>query len=158
MEVGPATSAMEVQLVLCDWAEAVGGKVYIMGAGWTRLAANAPAPVAAAVFVRVPWDQTNRQHAIALALLTEDGHPVSPAVPGVPPEVVVPPVRLEGKFEVGRPAGTREGSPLAASFAFRAPALSLNPGRYSFQLQIDGDPYASAPFEVVAPQTGGHPG
>lgn len=149
---------MDVQLVLCDWAETVNAKLYIMGAGWTKVIANQPAPMAVAVIVLVPWTDVNKQHSIELALLTEDGEPVVPAVP-VPPEVVLPPIRLEGKFEVGRPPGSREGAPLPAPFAFRIPALPLNPGSYVFQLSIDGNPVANAAFvaEGGPSQTGAQP-
>lgn len=136
---------MDVQMVLCDWAETVNSKLYIMGAGWTKIIANQPVPMAVAVIVLVPWTEANRQHAISLVLLTEDGKPVVPAVP-VPAEVVLPPVQLEGKFEVGRPPGSREGAALPAPFAFRLPALPLNPGTYVFQLNIDGSPVSNVSF------------
>lgn len=135
---------MEVQSILCDWAEVVNGKLYIMGAGWMKVVANQPVPMAVAVMVQVPWTEANRQHSIALALTTEDGQPVTPAVPD-PPEQ---PIRLEGKFEVGRPPGSREGAPLPAAFAFRLSALPLNPGRYVFDLYIDGTKTATASFEA----------
>lgn len=138
---------MDVQLILCDWAEVVNQKLYIMGAGWTKVVANQPVPMAVAVTVRVPWTEANRQHAVELALFTEDGQRVVPAVP-VPADVVLPPVRLEGKFEVGRPPGSKEGAPLPTAFAFRLPALPLNPGGYRLDLSIDGKTVATASFEA----------
>ena len=138
---------MDAQLILCDWAEVVNQKLYIMGAGWTKVVANQPVPMAVAVTVRVPWTETNRQHSIELAMLTEDGQPVVPAVP-VPAEVVLPPIRLEGKFEVGRPPGSKEGAPLSIPFAFRLPSMPLNPGGYVLDLHIDGKKVATVSFEA----------
>ena len=145
---------MEAQVVLCDWAETVNGKLYIMGAGWVKTIANQPVSIAVAVIVRVPWTEANRQHTLELTLLTEDGHPASPAPMPAPPGVTVsgfpdpPPLRLEGKFEVGRPPGTKEGSALPAPLSFRIPVLPLNPGGYKFQLKIDGVEVSSASFEA----------
>ena len=141
---------MDVQIVICDWAEAVNGKLYIMGAGWLKVIANQPVPMAVAVLVQVPWTETNKQHTIELALLTEDGQPVMPAFQ-VAPGVVVPPIRMEGKFEVGRPPGSKVGMPIPAPFAFRIPALPLNPGGYVFRLGIDGESTASVPFFAEGP-------
>ncbi len=142
-------------MILCDWAEVVNGKLYIQGAGWTKIVANQPVAMAVAVTVRVPWNEANKQHAIDLALLTEDGAPVVPPIPNLPPDMVLPPVRLDGKFEVGRPPGSKEGAPLPAAFAFRLQPMPLSPGGYVYQLSIDGTPVASAPFECEGGLVGG---
>jgi hypothetical protein len=116
-----------------------------------------------AVLVGVPWSEANRQHSVVLSLLTEDGQPAIPvlkAPPGgvIPPGLTLPPMpplRLEGTFEVGRPPGTKEGSSLPATFAFRVPMLPLSPGGYEFQLSIDNNTVASASFDAEGP--GGQP-
>ena len=149
---------MDAQISLCDWAEVVNQKLYIMGAGWTRLAANQPTPMAVAVHIHVPWTESNKPHSIELLLLTEDGAPAAPALPPGAPEAMradLQPIRMEGKFEVGRPPGTTQGSLLPALFAFRLPIVFLDPGRYAFQLNIDGKPGGTTPFEAIPGQTGG---
>jgi hypothetical protein len=37
---------MEASLILCDYADAVNGKLYLSGGGWTTLVADQPASVA----------------------------------------------------------------------------------------------------------------
>lgn len=127
-------------MLLCDWAEDVGGKLYIQGAGWNRLAANAPASIAVAVLLEIPWDQANRPHDMRLQLVTEDGQPVMPD--GETPLV------LDGKAEVGRPPGTKPGSSLNAPFALKFAGIVLPPGGYRFELAINGEPLTSRSFTV----------
>src|SRR6266496_1346948 len=118
---------MEATLLLCDWAEEVNGKLYIMGAGWSRVVASRPVSIALGVLLFIPWDQANRPHNIEISLLTEDGEPV---------EIDGERVAVPGKMEVGRPPGTRPGSRLEAPLALRFPALQLPPGAYRFDLTV----------------------
>jgi hypothetical protein len=130
---------MDVTMVVCDYAESVNGKLYIMGAGWDQVAANVPVPVAVALLVTVPWDQTNMQHVLLLELADEDGHRVAL---GDPPREVVQ--RID--FEAGRPAGVRPGTGQRAPFALRFNALPLPPGGYSFVVSVDGSELARSSF------------
>ena len=94
---------MDVVLLLCDYAEALNGKLYVMGGGWSSLfAANQPVTTAVAALVSVPWDRTNLLHRVRLELLTDDGEPV---------EIEGQNVLIEGEFEVGRPPGVKPGRP-----------------------------------------------
>ncbi len=87
---------MRVKLLLCDAAQAVNGKMYILGAGW-NLTGPQPSPSALAVQIDVPWDQANHQHKIVFRLVTEDAEPVlGPTPQGDKP------VQIEAEFEVGR--------------------------------------------------------
>lgn len=128
-------------MVLCDFAEAVNGKLYIMGAGWEQLRANSPAPVAVALIVTVPWNQTNVQHELLLELTDEDGHRIAL---GEPPQQVVQQVT----FEAGRPPGVKPGTGQNAPLALRFNALPLPPGGYSFVVRIDNDEKARVSFEA----------
>lgn len=128
-------------MVLCDFAEAVNGKLYIMGAGWEQLRANAPVPVAVALIVTVPWDQTNAQHELIMELADEDGHRVTL---GSPPQEVVQRVT----FEAGRPPGVRPGTAQNAPLALRFNALPLPLGGYSFIVRIDSAEKARVSFEA----------
>lgn len=58
-----APTELSVTMLLCDAAQAVGGKLFVLGAGWTQiLVPDVPTPMAIALRVLVPWDQsqTNR--------------------------------------------------------------------------------------------------
>jgi hypothetical protein len=128
-------------MLLCDYAEEVNGKLYIMGGGWSRVSMRSPtASMAVAVRIEVPWDQANIGHQLVAALVTEDGQPVLQDDS---------PIQLEGQFEVGRPPGMTRGSPIVSAFALRFEGLSLDRGRYRWQLSIDGTEAANTWFEVI---------
>lgn len=133
---------MEAQMLLCDYAEEMNGKLYVMGGGWNRLVAETPASVALAILVGIPWNATNQPHALRLALVDEDGKPVVP-------KGAEDPLVVEAKVEVGRPPGTKPGSIFNAPLAIRFPVMFLTAGGYRFDLAIDGTLLVSAPFSVV---------
>ncbi|NHC12632.1 DUF6941 family protein [Motilibacter deserti] len=128
---------MDAVLILADSAQQSepGGKVHILGAGWS-VTGPAVAAGAVVVFLWIPWDQTNEPHEVVLSLLDADGHVV--LVPG--PEGDVP-LRIPNTVQVGRPAATPDGTPIDASFVVNyGPGLPLTPGeRYTWQLEIDGE-------------------
>ncbi len=128
-------------MLLCDYAEELGGKLYIMGGGWSRIPANTPQAIALAVRLLVPWDLANRKHKVEIVLLTEDGQPVKVDEAGME-------IKVEGAVEVGRPPGLRPGSALEAPLAMRFP-LSLKPGSYRFDFSVDGTLITSASFEAI---------
>jgi hypothetical protein len=75
-EIGPVVQGM---MMLCDAAQAVGGKLYILGGAWSQL--QRPPGISAAnitvvVKLSVPWDLANHRMSLRLRLLTEDGDPV----------------------------------------------------------------------------------
>ena len=90
---------MRVTIMLADAAQEAGGKLYILGGGWSVTGPEIP-PSAVAMKIDVPWDQANVRHTWMLELVSEDGVPV---------EIEGQPVRLEGEFEVGRPPGAAPG-------------------------------------------------
>jgi len=96
-----------------------------------------PDPVASALAIQidVPWDQSNRRHQITLTLLTEDGRPVTAAT-----SEGDQPVKIDGEFEVGRPAGHRPGTPLSVALAMNVGPLPLTPdSRFEWRCEIDGE-------------------
>jgi uncharacterized protein DUF6941 len=128
-------------MLLCDAAESVGGKLYILGGGWsTLLRPNVPTNMALAVKLSVPWHETNRQITLLAELLTEDGEAV---------EIDGNVIRAEGQMEVGRPAGIRPGSSLDAPFVLNFGGVVLGPGVYVWRLTVDGQPRARTPFRVL---------
>ncbi len=126
---------MEATMLLCDSAEAVNGKLYILGAGWS-VTGPVPAPSALAIKIDVPWNYANRRFPADLELLTSDGVPVT-----VPDQLGQPqPVRFHFDFEVGRPPGVAPGSTLDAVLAVSVPPLPLMAGsRFVWRLTINGE-------------------
>ena len=120
-------------MLLADSVQAAEGKLYILGGGWSIRAPD-PVPMAIALYVQVPWDRTNEEHSWVLDLLDADGQPV---ILGEDEEERV---RVEGGVEVGRPPGTKPGTPIDVPLAINFGPLPLEPGaRYEFRLEIDGE-------------------
>jgi hypothetical protein len=140
--------AVRATLLLADAAQAVAGKLYVLGGGWSTIALGSPS--ALAVYVQVPWDQTNRRHAWRLELLDSDGNAV--VLPGPGGEQAV---AIDGAFEIGRPPGLAPGTEQGVPIALQLGPLPLAPGqRYEWRLSIDGEPHDDwrQPFSVIAPQ------
>ena len=145
---------MKVTMMLCDAAQASDGKLYILGGGWA-LTGPEPTPSAVAVLIDVPWDLANESHPFSLVLRTEDGEPVLQPGPNGPA-----PVAIEGRVEVGRPAGVAPGSALSVPIAINVGPLQLTPGaRYVWSLTVSGEtrdewrlPFAVRP---APPKSGG---
>lgn len=126
-------------MLLCDAAESVGGKLYILGAGWSEMFAGNPTNMALAVKLSIPWDHANRPMTIRASLLNEDGGLV---------DFGVGPVTAEGGIEVGRPPRMKHGTPLDASFVLNFPGITLTPGGYVWQLEVDDAVKARVPIRV----------
>ena len=123
---------MRATLVLCDAAQAVGGKLYILGGGWSFITPGASA-MALAILVEVPWTATNEPHTLHIQLVDQDEQPVL-----LGPENK--PVTIDGTLEVGRPPGHPQGTPLNVPIAFTIPPLPLAPSqRYVWVLSVDGE-------------------
>ena len=96
---------MKVTMMLADAAQAVEGKLYILGGGWS-LTGPAPSPSAIALYIQVPWDRTNVEHSFRLDLVDSDGNAVELETEADADE----PVTFEGSFEVGRPLRSQTGN------------------------------------------------
>lgn len=129
-------------MLLCDAAQSVGGKLYMLGGGWTQVTVppGTPITMALAVRVRIPWSRANDQFPIQAVLLDQNGQPVS--LPGAPQ------IAANGVIEMGRPPGLAHGTPLDAMLSFNFPGLPLNPGAYEWVFEVEGDPKARASFTV----------
>lgn len=124
---------MRVTMLLADAAQAVGGKLYVLGGGWSVIGAT-PAPMAIAIKIDVPWSETDVRHRWTLDLIDQDGRPVL-----VPAAAGAEPVTISGEFQVGRPPGLAEGTPIDLPLAISVGPLALPPGtRCVWQLSIDG--------------------
>lgn len=118
--------------MLADSAQEVGGKLYVLGGGWSVTGPAVP-PSALVAKIDVPWDQANRSHHWRWDLLDEDGEPVR--LPETPEGI-----RVEGDFEVGRPPGLPPGTPIDVPLAINLGPLPLEPGRrYVWHFTVDGE-------------------
>jgi hypothetical protein len=130
-------------MLLADAAQAVSGKLYVLGGGWTHVFVSqfpgpAPAPFSVAVGITVPYHLTNRRFEFGLELLDSDGGRVGDL--------------LTAEMEQGRPPGLRPGTGQAILLAINVHPEFPVAGRYRFQATIDGEPVRSVSFEAaVAP-------
>ncbi len=124
---------MRASIVLCDFAEQEqpGGKVHMLGAGWS-LTGPAPSPQAVVAFIKVAWTDTNEKHKFVLRLTDSDGQLVTTPGPSGPQ-----PLEFPGMLEVGRPPGIPSGSEIDVNFVVGLQPLQLVPGqRYTWRLEI----------------------
>ncbi len=123
-----AAANLRVTMLLADSAQVADRKLYILGGGLTMIGPR-PQPLGVAIRIEVPWDRANVAHHWRLDLLDEDGHPVMLRDQAV---------MVHGRFEAGRPAGLKPGTPLSVPLAITFPTLPVQPGQsYTWQLSID---------------------
>ena len=130
---------VEITVLLCDYAEAVQGKLYIAGGGWSELRGSGPADVSLAVKMALPWTDADRVVPLNATLLTEDGHGV---------EAGGQAVRFDAEVQASRPPDLLPGTPLDVAVAIRFGNLLLPPGGYRFDVSVDGVLSATVPFRV----------
>jgi hypothetical protein len=123
---------LSVDLILCDWAEVLNGKLYLQGAGWGRVPPGSPVGIAIAALVHVPYTETNKKHDVSIVLTTEDGTPY-------PAES---PFEMAAQFELGRPPGMRPGEGSIVPMAAKLLGVAFEPGGYYFAA-IVGDAEAA---------------
>lgn len=147
-----AGTGLAVDMLLCNSAQVAGGKLFILGGGLAFIGPK-PQPLAVALQITVPWDQANVRHQWRIDLIDEDGQPVL---------IKDKPVILQGRFEAGRPAGLRPGTPLGVSLAINLSPLPFTPGRgYAFALTLNDESrpdwrlrFFTKPAARPAPETG----
>lgn len=127
-------------MLLADAAEALGGKLYILGGGWDRLLlAQLPGrsvkPFAVAIGIKVPYSHTNRKFVLSVELVDADGNRI-----GEP---------LSAQLETGRPPGLPPGTPQTAVIAIGTNPEFPGPGRFSFVGRVDGQIKNNVAFDIV---------
>jgi hypothetical protein len=135
-------------LMIANHAEAINGLLYISGGGWTDLVRSltqgGPPPVnhiGIALAIKVPWVETNRRHPIVVRIENQDGKEQ---------------LKLEGQFEMGRPAGIPEGSDLRNVMAINAEITFPAAGTYRVVAAV-GSEQRNITFRVHDGQVGGQP-
>lgn len=136
---------MRVSMLLCESAQIVDGKLYILGGGVSDL----HAPVASlAVAGQLVFDSTevNREHDWSLTLLTADGRPV--ALTG--PDGSVQTVSVQGQAAVRTTAEPSAESLYPCTIAVTFVNLDLPDGRYCWDVEVNGasSPDWRVPFGV----------
>jgi hypothetical protein len=136
-DAGP--QAVKVTMLLADAAHSVGGKLYILGGGWTQLQASGPVSMALALKLEIPWSMANERLELDASLETEDG-----AAVGTDER----PIQAGGEIEVGRPPGLKPGTPLVATLSLNFAGIHLEPGGYVWVLKIGPEIVERAQFRV----------
>lgn len=137
---------MKTTVLLADHAQEVAGKLYVLGGGWS-IYRGSPVTMALAVKIAVPWDAANMPHSFSARLVTEDG--ADPLLAGPDGQTNPTEINFQGSFEAGRPPGLAAGSDLDAPFAVNISGLPLVPGRYEWQIAVDGEPLDHVTFTVM---------
>jgi hypothetical protein len=122
--------------LLADYAEIVGGKLYLMGGGWDVFhAPEAPVSlrVAIALGVRVGWDETNQPIPVNIGVMDDDAQQLA---------------RIEGSMTTGRPPALPPGSSQLSQLAANLPLTLQRFGGYHVQIAV-GPPGAIITREVA---------
>ena len=121
-----------VTLLLAQAVNEAGGLLNVLGAGWNRVTNGLPYAIAA--IVEMPWESAGVHHRFRLELLDADGKPV--LTDGPDGEVAV---MVEGGFDVAPQPGVERGSPLNQPIAINLPPQVVEPGRYEWRFELDGE-------------------
>jgi hypothetical protein len=149
---------MDAKVLLCDFAEVSGNKLFITGAGISLLASAASAPpypvnISLAVLVSIPWTETDTQHTLTIELVSE--------AKGIQERVLLTDLQPEGAdpadrglltfiFSAARLPTMMDGDestmPIAVPM-FGLPLPELGP--YFFSVNIDGREMDRASFRLI---------
>ena len=126
-------------LLLADRAEAINGKLYVMGGAWeTVFVQNFGQPIllSMAIGLLVPWNATNVPHALRITIDDLDGRPVG--------------FHVDAGFTTGRPPFASPGDVQRTILAVPAVAQAFpGAGRYTVRAYIDGELRKTVPFRLV---------
>lgn len=115
-------------LILADRAEAVNGKIHILGGGVD--VHNAPAfptmlNADIALGFLIAWGETNRKIDLKVRVQDEDGNEA---------------LAVGGEVVVGRPAQAKPGQDIRTLIAIRGPFPLAKPGAYKAVMHLNGEP------------------
>ncbi len=115
---------MRGRIFLCDWAEAINGKLYAQGMGWNRVRSDTPFSFSLGLLLYISYTETNKPHNVSIRLVTEDGQPFPPDAP----------VSAGFDVEVGRPPGTKPGEEQVIPFSMAITGVPFPPGAYRWEV------------------------
>ena len=125
-------------LMLADSAQAVDGKLYILGGAWNMLRfPQFPASliVGIAVAIDVDWNETNQRHHLDIHFEDADGNAMEP--------------RIGADFEAGRPPGAIAGAELRIVLAVNGPISIPAAGTYAAVASVGGEELARSRFQAI---------
>jgi len=114
-------------VVLADFAQAVQGKLTLVGGGWNLHSPKqypSTLPFGLGIGILVPWGETNRRHSMKFVIKKSEG-----------PQLI----EGGGEFEVGRAVGTPAGMTQRAVLGLAGQLQLLEPGTYEILVSIEGD-------------------
>ena len=122
----------QIEFVLnADHAEAINGKLYLHGAGWTDVVQQVgpggqPGIVhmGIAVSILIGWNETNRRFPLIVTVQHEDGDELT---------------RVDAQVEAGRPPGVPAGSDFRSVLAIGAEIQFPKTGGYRLRAELDGE-------------------
>ncbi len=116
---GLPREAIEIDFVILgDYAQAVQGKLNLIGGGWNTHTANqypSGLPFGIGIGILVPWSLTNRKHRFELVIKGSEGADL---------------LRGGGEFEVGRDAGIPAGMTQRFTLGMSGQLQVPEPGTY----------------------------
>ena len=125
-------------LLLTDYSEVLGGKVYAMGGGWNMLrfpALPTDHSFGIAFGIDVPWDETNQPHELSLEIQDPDGS------------------RLGDEFtvevETGRPPGAVRGQDQRIALSLNAQVTFETAGPHAVVVSVGEEEVARSRFYVI---------
>ena len=124
-------------LILADKADVLSGKLYMMGGAWDRqhvLDFAHPVQLSIVVGILVPWNLTNRHHAISIAIENDDGTRIGTA---------------NGGLTVGRPPDATSGQLFRAIMVLDGLFKLGGPGAYRVSASINGEATKTTAFYAV---------
>jgi hypothetical protein len=135
-------SGVRYHLMLADSAQAVGGKLFVLG-GAVQTTITRPAPLAICGTIIIPWDETNTPHTLTVLLESTAGQAIM-----VPTPMGDQPFRIEANFEGGRPPGAPKGTEFTTPIAMNILRPQLPAGRYVFKILSDDVEVDALPLDV----------
>ena len=119
-------------MLLADAAQTVGGKLYLLGGGWSIMGPG-PTRMAVALRFEVPWDERGQERTWLLRLVDADGGAVLCAEHGTHP------IEHRGRFVAQPRPGMVAGAPVDFVVAVDGGTLTLAGGRYVWVLAVDDE-------------------
>ncbi|MEO9256573.1 MAG: hypothetical protein ABI305_13620 [Tepidiformaceae bacterium] len=126
-------------VLLADYAEVVGGKLYLMGGGWDTNTVNelpAALRLAVALGLRIEWDETDLLIPVLIRIEDDDGREY---------------LRMEGSIQTTRPADLPDGATQLSQLAANLPLTLPSAGGYNVRVLAgsgDNEVQRSLPFRV----------
>jgi hypothetical protein len=127
-------------MILADRAEALNGKLYIMGGAWNEITVQdirQPVVISFAVGILVPWNATNEQHRMTMVIEDADS-------------VALDTFRVDSNFTAGRPPQAQVGEVQRLVLAVPAvPIQFARPGAYIVKTAINDGPAKEVQFKLL---------